>query len=242
MQRSRAGARPGHDAEVELEIDLKTAVVGGKVAVSLRGEVTCARCEGRGATGSSPACPTCQGSGRITSQPREQGGFYTVTRLCTRCGGTGIDPARQCPECKGERTVERTRTIHISIPEGTLDGAVLRLAGLGGAGTGGAPSGDLLVHVRIRPDPQYHREGNDIHSDVVVPVTTAALGGKVALATLRGRVNLTVPAGTSSGTQLRLRGQGAPGGDHVAHVMIGLPERLTEKQKALFEQLAKEGA
>ena len=169
IHRSRGAARPGHDAEVELEVDFRTAALGGKVSVSLSGAVSCARCGGRGAIGDHPECPTCRGSGRVTAQSRDKGQFFTVTRPCPTCHGTGVDPSKECPECRGEGTVERTRTLNITIPEGTEDGAILRLGGLGGAGTGGGPPGDLLVHVRVRPDPVFHREGNDVHSEVPVP-------------------------------------------------------------------------
>ena len=148
-----------------------------------------------------------------------------------------MDPSKECPECHGEGAVERTRTINITVPEGVEDGVILRLGGLGGAGTGGGPAGDLLVHVRVRPDASFRRQGDDVHSEVPVPLATAALGGKAPMRTLRGRVNLTIPPGTSSGTQLRLRGQGIRGGDHVARVMVTVPGKLTPRQRELFEEL-----
>ncbi len=242
IHRSRGAGRPGHDAEVALEIDFRTATLGGKVSVSLSGDVACSRCGGRGAVGDNPHCPTCRGSGRTTVQSREQGQFFTVTRACPTCHGTGVDPAQECPECHGGGVVERTRTLHLTIPEGTEDGGTLRLAGLGSAGSGGGPPGDLLVRVRVRPDAIFRREGDDIHSDVAVPLTTAALGGKMPMPTLRGRINLTIPAGTSSGTQLRLRGQGVRGGDHVARIMVTVPASLTSRQRELLEELRKGGA
>jgi molecular chaperone DnaJ len=198
----------------------------------------CAACRGRGAIGDPPNCPTCGGSGRVTAQPREDGQFFTITRPCSTCHGTGVDPAKECPECGGEGTVERTRTLRITVPEGSDDGAVLRLGGLGGAGTGGAPPGDLLVHLRVGLDPVFHREGHDVHSEVPVPMVTAALGGKIPMQTLRGRVNLTVPPGTSSGALLKLRGQGILGGDHVVRVMVTVPESLTPRQRELMQELA----
>ncbi len=242
IHRSRGAARPGYDAEVQLEVEFRAAALGEKVSVSVSGAVSCSRCGGRGATGDNPSCSTCRGSGRTTSQSRDKGQFFTVTQPCPACHGTGVDPSRECPDCHGEGTVHRTRAINISIPEGTEDGAILRLSGLGGAGTGGGPSGDLLVHVRVRPDPVFRREGNDIHADVPIPMSTAALGGKALMQTLRGQVNLTIPPGSSSGTQLRLRGRGVRGGDHVAHVMVTVPGKLAPKQRELFEELKKTGA
>lgn len=241
VHRSRRGARPGHDAEVELEVDFRTAALGGKVSVSISGAVSCPHCAGRGAIDEHPECASCRGSGRVTAQSREKGQFFTVTRACPACHGTGVDPSKECPECRGEGTLERARRLKITVPEGTEDGGILRLAGLGGAGTGGGPPGDLLVHIRVRPDPVFHREGNDVHSDVAVSPAIAALGGKTPMQTLRGRVNLTIPPGTSSGVRLRLRDLGIQGGDHVARVMIIVPEKLTSRQRELFEELGKSG-
>jgi len=239
IHRSRGAARPGQDAEVELEVDFRMAALGGKMSASLTGAVPCPRCGGRGAIGDHPECPTCQGSGRVTAQSRDKGQFFTVTRPCSTCHGTGVDPSKECSECHGEGAVGRTRTLNITIPEGTEDGVILRLQGLGGAGTGGGPPGDLLAHVHVRPDPIFHREGKDVHSEVPVPMTTAALGGKVPMPVLRGRVNLTIPPGTSSGAHLKLRGQGIRGGDHIARVMVAVPGNLTPRQRELLEELGK---
>lgn len=237
FHRSRSAARPGRDAEVELELAFATAALGGSVSVSLAGAVPCAACGGRGATGDQPQCPTCHGSGRITAQPRDEGRFFTVTLPCSTCHGTGIDPARVCPECRGEGTLERARTLKIKVPEGSEDGTVLRLAGLGEAGRGGGPPGDLLARLRVPPDPVFRREGHDIHSDVAVPMAVAALGGRMPVATLRGRVNLTIPAGTSSGAQLKLRGRGILGGHHIVRVMVTVPATLTPRQRELLVEL-----
>ena len=242
LHRSRGPGRPGRDSETGLEVDFRTAALGGKVSVSLSGAVSCPRCDGRGAIGDPPECTTCGGSGRVTGQRRDQGQFFTVTRPCATCHGTGVNPSAACPECRGAGTVERTRTLNLTVPEGTTDGTVLRLGGLGEAGTGGGPPGDLLVQVRVRPDPVFRREGNDVHSDVPVPLGTAALGGKAPMPTLRGRVHLTIPAGTSSGVQLRLRGQGIRGGDHVARVQVTVPADPTPRQRELLEELKASGA
>jgi molecular chaperone DnaJ len=239
LHRSRRGRRPGYDLQAELETDFRTAALGGRVQIALSGETTCTRCGGRGGEGSDTTCGTCRGSGRSTRQAREEGRFFTVTNPCPTCGGTGIDPAHQCLECGGSGTLEKTRKVTITIPEGTEDGTVLRLKGLGAAGRGGGPSGDLHVRIGVRPDPGLRRKGDSIHCDAEVPVTTAVLGGKVSVRTLRGSVLLTVPAGSSSGTMLRLRKQGIRGGDHIAHVVVTVPRNLTARQKELFEELAR---
>ena len=118
----------------------------------------------------------------------------------------------------------------------------MRLRGLGGLGAGGGPSGDLLVQISIRSDARFERQGNNVVSDLPVTVTTAVLGGKVPVQTIHGEVVLTVPEGSSSGRRLRLKGQGIPAkagkGDHIARVMVSVPEELTSKERELYEQLA----
>jgi molecular chaperone DnaJ len=100
LHQSRRGSQPGYDVEAELQTDFRTATLGGKVPVTLTGEVTCARCDGRGAEGKDATCPTCRGSGRVTRQDRKEGQFFTVTKPCQTCAGTGIDQSLQCPECR----------------------------------------------------------------------------------------------------------------------------------------------
>jgi molecular chaperone DnaJ len=236
----RPAGHPGYDIETTLDLDFRTATLGDKVQVTLTGDVRCTECDGSGLKGSASACSTCGGSGRVTEQSQEHGEFYTMTRACPTCGGTGIAPGSQCPGCHGRGVVEKTRRVAITIPEGTKDGETLRLRGMGSAGAGGAPDGDLLIHIRVKLDPLFSRDGNDILSDVQVPVPTAVLGGKVPMNTLKGKARLSIPAGTSSGTTLRLKGQGVKGGDHVARVMVTVPKSVSGKEKELYEQLAAE--
>ena len=234
LHRARGADRPGRDAEVELELPFTTAALGGSVSVSLAGAAACRACGGRGAMGDQPQCPACRGSGRVTARPRKDGRFFTVTQPCAACHGTGFDPASVCPECHGEGAVMRTRTLNVKVPEGSEDGSVLRLAGLGEAGRGGGPPGALLAHLRVGPDPVFRRAGHDIHSDVAVPMAVAALGGKTPVVTLHGRVNLAIPPGTSSGATLKLRGRGILGGDHIVRVMVTVPATMTPRQRELM--------
>jgi molecular chaperone DnaJ len=163
--------------------------------------------------------------------------MFTSMSACPTCGGSGRDPAATCPACGGSGTVDRERRLTVTIPAGTDDDSTLRLRGLGGAGMRGGPPGDLLLHVRVTPDPVFGREGNDVHADLPVPAPVAALGGKVRARTLHGEGDLTIPAGTSSGAVLRLRGRGISGGDHLAHVQVTVPESLTPEQRSLYERL-----
>ncbi len=239
FHRARTVQYSGHDIETELSVDFRTAALGDRVQVSIQGEATCMECDGMGSEGARKNCSTCGGTGRVTEQSVEPGQFFTVTRPCPSCGGTGADAASACQRCGGRGVTEGTRQVTITIPEGIDDGAMLRLAGLGGAGAGGAPSGDLFVRIRVVPNPKYRREGDNVYSDLPVPVTHAVLGGKVALDTLRGRVDVTIPPGTSSGQQLRIHGQGISGGDHIARVMVQIPESPSAKERELFKELAR---
>jgi molecular chaperone DnaJ len=239
FHRTRGGMQPGSDIETSLEIDFRTAALGGKVQVSISGEVACTRCEGRGAAGNTPPCPACSGTGRATLQSTQAGEFFTITRPCDACHGSGTAPGAECAACHGAGIVESRRSVSITIPEGSGDGTTLRLRGLGGAGRRSGAPGDLFVRLRVRPDSVFRRAGDDVHSDVRVPVHVAVLGGRVRVPTLRAAVQLTVPAGTSSGSALRMKGQGIRGGDHVGHVLIDVPKKLKRRERELYKELAR---
>jgi molecular chaperone DnaJ len=232
----REAGRRGYDIETVLNVDFRTAALGGKVAVSIDGEAACSVCSGKGITVDSDKCSKCSGSGRVTRQSNRRGQFFTVTQACPSCAGTGVS-GTACTSCAGTGAVQKRRRVNITVPEGAEDGKTLRLRGLGGAGRRGGKQGDLLVRIRVKKDPELQRDGKNIRSDVDVPVATAALGGTVTLRTLHGEVKLRVPPGSSSGKLLRLNGQGIRGGDHIARVMIVLPKNLTEEQKKLFAKI-----
>ena len=133
------------------------------------------------------------------------------------------------------------RKLSVHIPAGSEDGATLRLRGQGEPGGPGAPAGDLFLRIRVKPDAVFRRRGNDIEADLPVPAPIAVLGGKVKVTTLQGKEGtVTIPPGTSSGTVLRLRGQGLKGGDHLARVMVTVPKEPTGEERALYEQLRTE--
>jgi len=151
-----------------------------------------------------------------------------------------------CPDCRGRGLLQREARIGIKIPPGIADGAVLRLAGQGDAGTGGGPRGDLLIEVSIEPHPEFQRDGRDIRSSARVPMATALLGGKVTVDTLRGSTVMTIPPRTSSDSWLRLKKLGIPGpdgpGDHLVRVVVVLPQEVPpEVEKAVREHLVETG-
>jgi curved DNA-binding protein len=129
------------------------------------------------------------------------------------------------------------RDYDVDIPAGVRDGQRIRLSGEGAPGPGGGPPGDLLLRIRIRPHPRFHVEGDDLYTELPVTPWEAALGAEVEVNTLSGKTRVRVPAGSSSGRRLRLRGQGLPGGDLYAIVEIEVPKKLGRKERQLFEEL-----
>jgi len=227
----------GHDSEAALELDFRTAAMGGKIELSLRGDALCLTCGGRGVRGEAPHCPDCGGAGSVTRQAPGKGQFFSITTTCETCAGTGVDPKATCPDCGGRGIVPSTRRIEVTVPEGTKDGDKLRLRGKGGSGARGGPAGDLFLVVSVKPDPRMRREGDDVHSDLAVPAPVAVLGGTRTVETLKGGVEVRIPPGTSSKSVLRLRGEGIRKGDHLIHVQVDVPAKPTEEEKALYQKL-----
>ena len=168
-----------------------------------------------------------------------------VPQTCPTCHGSGLVNDELCPSCHGATTVTRVRRIEVKIPAGVREGSRVRVAGEGNPGT---PAGDLYLVTHIIPDGTFRREGNDIYTEVNIPVSILALGGEVDVATLNGRVTMRVPAGSQNGRTMRLSGQGMPSlkggdrGDFYVKLYARLPSSLSEEQRAIFEQLQKTGA
>ena len=165
--------------------------------------------------------------------------------VCPTCGGAGYVRESICPTCDGTGMTSRTRTLEVSIPPGVATGSRVRIAGQGGPGDGGGPKGDVYLLITVRPDARFEREGDNLRTEVDVPVATAALGGETVVTTPTGRVALTIPAETQAGRIFRLRGQGMPKlkgpkgerGDLLARARIVVPTGLTERERELFEEL-----
>lgn len=232
-----AGPMPGQDLRFVLSVDFKTAALGGKTTIEAPIPQACDDCDGTGALGSGPLepCDVCGGSGQIARQSAEHGGYFTVASPCPTCEGTGRRGGTRCGKCHGEGRVEAIRKISVTIPAGIESGQTLRLRGQGQAGIRGGPQGDLLIEIRVEPHPTLRREGNNIRSDVKLPLATALLGGKVDVPTLRGAVSMTIPPGTSSDRVLRIRGQGVEAkgikGDHLVRVVVEVPKKdFTEEE------------
>jgi molecular chaperone DnaJ len=170
-----------------------------------------------------------------------------VPRPCPKCGGQGILAAgagmRSCPDCGGQGRVKTPQDLTATIPAGAEDGQRLRLKGKGGPGEHGGQPGDLLLVVKVDPDPDFKRSGNDLLLEKRISLYTAALGGQTEVRTLTGRSSLMVPPGTQNGGRVRLKGKGiAPpkgkAGDLIVTFKVMLPGKLDGEARELMERLS----
>ena len=242
----RQGPPSGEDLEAHVDLDLSDVVFGAEREVSVRTAVHCESCDGSGAAaGTSPVrCSQCGGSGQVRRVRQSMLGQMVTAAACDRCGGLGEMIEQPCGECEGHgRKLER-RTYSVQVPAGVDDGTTLRLSGRGAAGPRGGPHGDLYVHTRVRPHPRFHREGSDLVHELHVPFTQAALGVRLDYETLDGTESIAIARGTETGTVLQLRGRGVPHvrgrgrGDLLIHLVVDVPDDLTDEQEELVRRLA----
>jgi molecular chaperone DnaJ len=237
----RRAAR-GPDLQTRVEIDLEEAFTGATVTVPLELAIACARCA---ATGSEPGtgtrdCSTCGGLGVVRRVSRNVFGQFVQQRSCPECGGAGNVVDTPCSDCRGEGRVLVQRTIDVDVPAGIHDGQRIRIAGEGHAGHTGE-RGHVYVVVRVRPDPRFVRDGDDLHTAVRLTMTEAALGATTPVATLAGDVDLDVPAGTQPGIVRVLPGRGMPSlhgsraGDLYVRLDVTVPTRMSDEQRTLLE-------
>jgi molecular chaperone DnaJ len=246
----RAGAtgRPGGrqpargtDLEAEARISFEEAMAGTTVPIRIQGPAPCPVCGGSGAkAGTHPdVCPDCQGTGTVA----ENQGFFSFSRTCPRCGGSGRIVPNPCERCGGSGSVRATRQFAVRIPPGARDGMRIRLAGRGEPGPAGAKAGDLFVAVRVAQHPLFGRRGADLTMELPITFAEAALGAQLKVPTLDGSVTLKIPSGTKSGQTFRIRGKGAPkpkknsSGDLLVTVTIDVPERLSKEERELLGRL-----
>lgn len=239
----------GADLESELVITLEEAARGIKKSVEIPRWENCDRCGGSGAEpGSSPeTCPTCGGTGQVETQQRTPFGQFVSVNTCPYCNGRGTIVRNPCKSCRGEGQVRRKHSVEVSVPSGVDLGTRLRISGEGQAGINGGPPGDLYLVMNVKNDPVFKRDGVDLHRKVGIAFPQAVLGSEIGVATLiDGERDVEIPAGTQPGKVIKLKGYGMPSlrgslrGDLFLHVDVEVPRKLTDKQRALLEQLAVE--
>jgi molecular chaperone DnaJ len=245
-RRGQGGPSRGSDLRYNLEVSLEEAYRGKQTTIRVPTLVACEQCKGSGAeAGSKPiTCPRCHGRGRL----RVQQGFFTLEQTCTGCQGAGRVIDNPCKACGGQGRTRREKTLSVNIPAGVEDGIRMRLAGEGEVGVRGAAAGDLFVFISVTPHRIFQRDGGHIHCRVPLPMTTAALGGTIEVPTVDGgRTRVTVPAGTQSGHQFRLRSKGmtvlrsAARGDMFIEAVVETPVNLSKRQQELLREFEKEG-
>jgi molecular chaperone DnaJ len=241
------GRRRGADLRYNLEIGLEDAFNGSTTQIRVPTSAACGSCGGSGAAeGTQPvACTTCQGAGKV----RAQQGFFTIERTCPTCQGVGRIIQSPCGECRGAGRVRKEKTLSVNIPAGVEDGTRIRLTGEGEAGVRGGPPGDLYIFLKIAPHRIFMRDGQHVYCRVPIPMVTASLGGAIEVPTLDGgRAKVTIPAGTQTGKQFRLKSKGMPAmrgpgqGDIYIQAEVETPVNLTRRQKELLEEFASEGS
>ena len=235
----RGGPRRGADVGYVMELDLEEAVGGVEKRVELPTLAGCDDCDGTGSEdGKREVCTTCAGRGQV----RMQRGIFTMQQACPHCEGQGQIIAKPCRTRHGAGRVEDEKVLSVKIPAGVDSGDRIRLSGEGEAGPAGTPPGDLYVEVRVRPHPIFQRDGDDLHCEVPVRISQAALGDTVRVPTLGGEAEIRVPAETQTGKVFRLRDKGvksvrsrAPG-DLYCKVVVETPVNLTIEQRELLAQ------
>lgn len=231
----------GADLRYNMEISLEEAAKGTETKIRIPVQSTCETCKGTGAkAGTQPVtCTTCGGHGQV----RMQQGFFSVQQTCPKCHGGGKMVKDPCTSCHGAGRVKQNKTLSIKVPAGVDEGDRIRLSGEGEAGVNGGPTGDLYVVIHLKEHEIFKREGGNLHCEMPIGFTTAALGGEIEVPTLEGSAKMKVPAETQTGATFRLRGKGikplrqSEPGDLLVHVVVETPVKLTEKQKELLHEL-----
>ena len=236
----RQGPQQGNDLRYDLRITFEEAAKGCTKSFDFYRNENCEACKGTGAKpGTSPVtCQMCHGSGQI----RQSGGWMTTVRTCPTCGGTGKVIQEKCSSCGGSGRTRVRRTATVKVPAGIDNGQTIIMNGQGEPGLRGGPSGDLYINVIVKPHKLFKRDGYDLHLDLPISFTQAALGAEIDVPTLDGSVKYKIPEGTQTDTEFRIRGAGiqqlrsSGKGDLVIHVRVEIPKRLTEKKRELLRQ------
>ncbi|MBO7521817.1 MAG: molecular chaperone DnaJ [Opitutales bacterium] len=233
----------GSDLRMELSITLEEAAKGVEKTVRYTHLASCKTCGGFGTAdkSSKKTCPTCKGRGQVMTSS----GFMHFSQTCPKCGGKGYVIEKPCQTCGGSGLVREKTETTIKIPAGVYTGSRLRKSGAGNAGANGGKPGEWYVVIEVLENDVFERDGDDLHIEMPIKFTLAALGGTVEVKTLTGKVSLKIPAGTQTGTVFRLKGHGMPklrgggSGDEFVRVHIEVPKGLSSEQKAKLIDFAK---
>lgn len=229
----------GSDLRVKVKLSLKDIASGVEKKIKVNKFVSCSHCRGTGADGGTAyeTCSTCKGSGVTTRVVNTILGQMQTQSTCSACNGEGKIITRKCSHCAGEGITREEEVISINIPAGVAEGMQLSMSGKGNAARHGGVNGDLLIVVEEEQHPELFRDGNDIVYNLLLSVSTAALGGSVIVPTIDGKAKVTIDPGTQPGKVLRLKNKGLPSinrygtGDLLINISVYIPENLSEGEK-----------
>lgn len=243
--RRQSGPRKGEDRLMRMQVNFMDAIFGKTETVGLDVDEVCSECMGSGARSKDDVkvCTTCHGQGSVTTQQRTPFGVFQSSSVCPDCQGSGKKIVNRCHKCNGRGYEHKHVNVDIKIPAGIHSGQQLRVGGKGERGSQGGPNGDLYIEIAVLKHKYFVREGNHIHVSIPLSALDATLGCKVDVPTVHGDVELSIPAGTQSGTQFRLKGKGVKElnssnqGDQYVEVKVQVDEKLSREQKELYEKL-----
>ena len=244
QRRNPNAPQRGESIRASVSVSFTEAAFGCEKSVTLERSEQCPTCKGNGcAPGTTPEiCPDCHGTGTVRTQQNFMGMTMQSQQPCPKCGGAGKIIKDPCQTCKGKGKVRHTKTLKVSVPAGIDNGQSFRVREEGNAGSNGGPNGDLLVTVSVRKHPLFTRDGANVLCQMPISFTQAALGAEIDVPTLDGSVKYTIPEGTQTDTEFRIRGKGIQQlgsnnkGDLIFKVRVETPRRLTEKQRELLRQ------
>lgn len=238
----------GSDIRYRIRLSFDEAMRGGDFKIKVRRDERCEKCEGTGSkSGKKKECSVCKGTGQQQQVRNTIFGQMAMMGSCQNCGGTGEIVEEPCTKCGGTGINSVEESFSIKVPAGAYDGMVLRFRGGGNAGRNGGVVGDLYIEIEVETSTIFERRGNDIYSEISIPVYTAVLGDTIPVKTIYEDVKLKIPKGTQPGTIFRLRSKGAPvlnsdksRGDHYVRVNIDIPTKLSKDEKETWESLREE--
>ncbi len=243
----RQKVRRGRDISVDIELDFKESIFGGERTMMVRKATTCGTCKGSGGKPgtSMKKCGTCDGKGKIQETKTSIFGAFSTVTTCNTCSGKGEVPSDPCNECHGEGTVKGDKDIRIVIPPGIEDGEMIRVPGAGEALKNGA-TGDMYVKVHVREHKAFEKEGYDLITELPIRITDALLGAELKIETLEGPLEVTIPAGSRDGDEIKIKGRGVPAsggrrGMLRIIVVLDVPKTLSKKAEELAKQMRAEG-
>jgi len=239
--------RRGSDISVDIELSFEEAVFGTDRSIKLTKHNTCENCEGSGGEPGTDleTCDTCNGKGTVREVKQSILGSFAMTKVCSKCQGTGKIPKEKCKKCKGQGIVREQKEIKVKIPAGISNGEMVRLSGQGEAVQGGVP-GDLYIKIHVKSHSLFTKEGANLYMTLKTKLSDALLGDTKNIETLDGSIDLKIPSGVKHGEMLRVKGKGVPlgngrRGDLIVKIDIQFPSKLSRKAKKIIEDLREEG-